>query len=230
MSWIEKCHPKARARLTRTLNLRPRTDRISSLLTVLIHTSKNQSKEICPIIAHAKIHCAGSLDLGLQFSETGLLGAELLSKAIYHGIVVQVFTLCRFEVCGALRQSAAFTNPQFALIQTATTSLLRTYRNKNNQMASTSQTQVDSGATTGVATPATTTHNTHTGHHHHHHTGRRLRQLLRPDGKKVHIAGSPEEANVLRKTLTRDEKDDFDLVIHGSPEHVHTFTRHDLKR
>lgn len=88
--------------------------------------------------------------------------------------------------------------------------------------STTSQTQFESGATTGVATPATAT-NAHDGHHHHHlhHRGRRLRQLLRPDGKKVHIANSPEEANVLRKTLTRDEKeDDFDLVIHGSPEHV----------
>jgi ATP sulfurylase len=85
-------------------------------------------------------------------------------------------------------------------------------------MSSTPHTLVDSGA----ATPATTnTQQGHQKHHHHHHTGRRLRHFLRPDGKKVHIAGSPEEANVLRNTLAKDEKDvDFDLVIHGSPEHV----------
>ena len=29
--------------------------------------------------------------------------------------------------------------------------------------------------------------------HGHFHTGRRLRKLLRPDGRRVHIAATPEE-------------------------------------
>jgi low temperature requirement protein LtrA len=93
-------------------------------------------------------------------------------------------------------------------------------------MASTPQTLVD-GALTGAATPATGDHH----HHHLHHTGRRLRQIFRSDGKKVHVAASPEAANLLRKTLSATEKeDDFDLVIHGSPEHIdalrHTHQHH----
>ncbi|KAK7182947.1 uncharacterized protein CC84DRAFT_1256732 [Paraphaeosphaeria sporulosa] len=95
-------------------------------------------------------------------------------------------------------------------------------------MASTPQTLVD-GASTGAATPATGNHEHQ--HHHFHHTGKRLRQILRPDGKKVHVAGSPEEANHLRKTLSATEKEeDIDLVIHGSPEHIdalrHTHQHH----
>jgi len=86
-------------------------------------------------------------------------------------------------------------------------------------MTSTPQTLVGSGPTTGVTTPATTSHTQHG--HHFHHTGKRLRHFLRPNGKKVHIAGSPEEADILRKTLSQNEKEeDIDLVIHGSPEHV----------
>jgi hypothetical protein len=73
----------------------------------------------------------------------------------------------------------------------------------------------------GSETPATTQYD----HHHPHlhgHTGNRVRKLLHlPDGRKVHVAQSPDEANHLRKTLDESsEKDDFDLVIHGSPEHV----------
>lgn len=96
-------------------------------------------------------------------------------------------------------------------------------------MASTPHTLVDD-ASTGVATPAVG--NAHEHHHHHlDHTGKRIRQLLRPNGKKVHVAGSPEEADQLRKTLsTTEEADDFDLVIHGSPEHLdvlrHTHQHH----
>jgi hypothetical protein len=78
----------------------------------------------------------------------------------------------------------------------------------------------------GNDTPAsaTTQHEPHHHHHHPHlsnHTGKRVRQFLRPDGRKVHIASSPDEANHMRrKWSTANEKEDFDLVIHGSPEHV----------
>ncbi|KAF2660174.1 hypothetical protein K491DRAFT_589607 [Lophiostoma macrostomum CBS 122681] len=96
-------------------------------------------------------------------------------------------------------------------------------------MSSTPQTLV------GTDTPAST----HQSHHHPHlphlhHTGKRLRQFLRPDGRKVHVAGSPDEADLLRKTLSSTEKpDEFDLVINGSPEHIealrHTHAHHEDK-
>lgn len=42
-----------------------------------------------------------------------------------------------------------------------------------------------------------------------------------PNGRKVHIAPSPEEADLLRRRLSTIEKDQpFDLVINGSPEHL----------
>jgi hypothetical protein len=73
----------------------------------------------------------------------------------------------------------------------------------------------------GSDTPASTTHHHHPHLPHLHHTGKRLRHFLRPDGRKVHVAGSPDEADLLRKTLSSTEKPgEFDLVIHGSPEHV----------
>ncbi|OCK80360.1 hypothetical protein K432DRAFT_45747 [Lepidopterella palustris CBS 459.81] len=58
-------------------------------------------------------------------------------------------------------------------------------------------------------------------HHHLHLPGKRLRHFFRPNGRKVHIAGSPDEVETLRRTLSIIEKDgNFDLVIHGSPEHI----------
>jgi hypothetical protein len=78
----------------------------------------------------------------------------------------------------------------------------------------------------GSDTPASATTTSHFGHGHHHlhgHSGKRLRNFVRPDGRKVHIAHSPEEASKLRSTLSAtNEKEDIDLVIHGSPEHVST--------
>lgn len=53
------------------------------------------------------------------------------------------------------------------------------------------------------------------------HHGRRLRKLLRPNGRRVHIAASPEEHERLRRDLAKVEPDeDFDVYIHGSDEHV----------
>ena len=55
----------------------------------------------------------------------------------------------------------------------------------------------------------------------HSHTGKRLRKLLRPDGKRIHIAASPEEHLRLTRTLPNIEPDDnFEVHIHGSAEHV----------
>ncbi|KAH8657000.1 bacterial low temperature requirement A protein-domain-containing protein [Tricladium varicosporioides] len=67
----------------------------------------------------------------------------------------------------------------------------------------------------GTTTPAASTSG------HHHHRGRRLRNFILPDGREVHIALSPEEADSLRQRLNAVRKDQpFDLVINGSPEHL----------
>ncbi|KAL9085524.1 MAG: hypothetical protein Q9165_007569 [Trypethelium subeluteriae] len=56
---------------------------------------------------------------------------------------------------------------------------------------------------------------------HHHHSGKRIRHFLHPDGKKVHVAASPSDIDILRKTVSAIEKEgDFELVVHGSVEHV----------
>jgi hypothetical protein len=70
------------------------------------------------------------------------------------------------------------------------------------------------------STPTTTTGITVSSDH-SHHRGKRLRHFMLPDGRKVHIALSPEEAESLRQRLTAVRKDEpFDLVISGSPEHL----------
>ncbi|KAI9893747.1 MAG: hypothetical protein M1814_005963 [Vezdaea aestivalis] len=55
-----------------------------------------------------------------------------------------------------------------------------------------------------------------------HHRGDRLRRLLlRPDGRKVHVASSPEDAQrVHRKLSSVQPPEEFDLVIRGTPEHL----------
>lgn len=82
-------------------------------------------------------------------------------------------------------------------------------------MASTPATLVDGASTSADALP---------GHHHHHPhlhgAGQRIRHLFRPDGKSVHIARNPDEARRMSETLNTKEENDFDLVLHGSPEHV----------
>ncbi|KAI9647287.1 hypothetical protein NHQ30_003670 [Ciborinia camelliae] len=70
-----------------------------------------------------------------------------------------------------------------------------------------------------MSTAPTTLHGTST--HSHHYRGHRLRNFMLPNGRKVHIAPSPEEAEGLRRRLSAIEKDQpFDLVINGSPEHI----------
>ncbi|KAG7004680.1 hypothetical protein G7Y79_00024g056300 [Physcia stellaris] len=55
----------------------------------------------------------------------------------------------------------------------------------------------------------------------HHHTGRRLRQLLHPSGRRIHVAGSPDEHERLKAKLVASEPDqNFDVCVHGSPEHL----------
>jgi hypothetical protein len=72
----------------------------------------------------------------------------------------------------------------------------------------------NSAADSGSATP-----NHRLGYHGHH--GRRLRQFIRPDGRKVHICHTPEEHEHVKKRLLETSPDhDFDVFIHGTPEHV----------
>lgn len=57
--------------------------------------------------------------------------------------------------------------------------------------------------------------------HHPHHTGKRLRHLLHPSGRRIHIAADPEEHERLKLRLTTSEPDeDFDIYVHGSDEHL----------
>ncbi|KAL8739007.1 MAG: hypothetical protein Q9181_000289 [Wetmoreana brouardii] len=55
------------------------------------------------------------------------------------------------------------------------------------------------------------------------HTGQRLKHLLKPDGRRVHVAASPEEHARLHKSLGAVEPErNFDVCLHGSPEHLAT--------
>ena len=55
------------------------------------------------------------------------------------------------------------------------------------------------------------------------HPIRSLRRYLRPNGRTVHVASSPEEAETLKKQLShQNHQEEFDLLIHGTPEHVGT--------
>lgn len=85
-------------------------------------------------------------------------------------------------------------------------------------------------------TPPTTTPTTTTSSGHHHHPrGRRLRNFLLPNGREVHIALSPEDAESLKQRLSAIRKDEpFDLVLSGSPEHLEALrqahTHHESRR
>ncbi|TAQ88612.1 hypothetical protein B7494_g3044 [Chlorociboria aeruginascens] len=74
-------------------------------------------------------------------------------------------------------------------------------------------------STTPTTTKGITTSSTH-------HRGHRLRNFILPDGRKVHIALSPDEADKLRRRLNAIQEDEpFDLVISGSPEHLEALRR-----
>ena len=67
---------------------------------------------------------------------------------------------------------------------------------------------------------------TPSGHSSHpHHLGARardrIRHFLHPDGKRIHVASSPEEAIRLRTQLSNfHSQDEFDVYISGTPEHL----------
>lgn len=63
------------------------------------------------------------------------------------------------------------------------------------------------------------------------HNGQRLKNLLRPDGRRVHVAASPEEHATLHKTLAEVEPDaNFNICLHGSPEHLEAVRVRALER
>lgn len=58
------------------------------------------------------------------------------------------------------------------------------------------------------------------GSQHHNHVSQRIRQIFRPDGRKVHIATSPEDIERLKRVLSGTGDVAYELVLHGSPEHI----------
>ncbi|KAK4574304.1 hypothetical protein LTR86_002065 [Recurvomyces mirabilis] len=72
-----------------------------------------------------------------------------------------------------------------------------------------------------AATPNKRPRPSHPPRHYGHEARERLRHFLHPDGKRIHIANSPEEALKLKSKLaTRHESHEFDVYISGSPEHL----------
>lgn len=60
-----------------------------------------------------------------------------------------------------------------------------------------------------------------TSSHHDLHPAKRFKKLLRPDGRRVHIAATPDEHYRLQQDLPKIEPDgNFDCYLHGSAEHV----------
>ena len=64
--------------------------------------------------------------------------------------------------------------------------------------------------------------NPHSYHLHlPHDLRRRVRQFLKPDGRRVLVVPNPEEETKLRRHLSVLEPNgNFDVYIHGSAEHV----------
>jgi hypothetical protein len=59
------------------------------------------------------------------------------------------------------------------------------------------------------------------GHHYGARARESIRHFLHPDGKRIHVASSPEEALHLRDKLARSHQDhEFDVYISGTPEHL----------
>jgi hypothetical protein len=56
------------------------------------------------------------------------------------------------------------------------------------------------------------------------------RQIIRPNGRRVHVASSPAEVEPLKRKLSTvlPDKNEFDIVIHGSGEHVSLETPNNL--
>ncbi|OAP63445.1 hypothetical protein AYL99_02672 [Fonsecaea erecta] len=90
--------------------------------------------------------------------------------------------------------------------------------------AITSPTAVSPGAQSpsGIQSPPPEPHTQHQHQHPHvDHAKDKLRHFIHPDGRKIHIAHTPEEHVKLQKELSQQHgPDEFDVVISGSPEHL----------
>ena len=88
--------------------------------------------------------------------------------------------------------------------------------------AVTSPTTLSPGAQTPVDVQSPPPEEHHHHHPHAHHAKEGLRRLVHPDGRKIHIAHTPEEDVKLRKQLSQQgvPPEEFDVVISGSPEHL----------
>ncbi|ETI25999.1 hypothetical protein G647_02776 [Cladophialophora carrionii CBS 160.54] len=94
------------------------------------------------------------------------------------------------------------------------------YQNEKLSAAA-SPTDVSSGAQTPVAVQSPPAGEHSRRHPHVNHARERLRHLIHPDGRKIHIAHTPEEHVKLQKELSQQlGGDQFDVVISGSPEHL----------
>ena len=63
-------------------------------------------------------------------------------------------------------------------------------------------------------------------HPHHYHlrkTTQKLKHLIHPDGRKLHVAHTPAEADQLRRNLTQECRGDEDIHVYlsGTDEHLH---------
>ena len=74
---------------------------------------------------------------------------------------------------------------------------------------------------TASPSPNRTQRPTHPPRHFGHEARDKIRHFLHPDGHRVHVAASPEEAIKLRHKLSRlHQENEFDVYISGSPEHI----------
>ncbi|GAM90220.1 hypothetical protein ANO11243_082620 [Dothideomycetidae sp. 11243] len=69
--------------------------------------------------------------------------------------------------------------------------------------------------------PRTSPIHQHHQHHHRAHAKERLRHFLHPDGRRIHVADTPQHAVRLRKML-QDQPSEEPIEVHisGSPEHL----------
>lgn len=77
-------------------------------------------------------------------------------------------------------------------------------------------------------------HHNHPHHHHLRQATQRLRQLIHPDGRKVHVAQTPAEADELKRSLPNENEEDIHVCINGTDEHLEAlraiYAHHDERR
>ncbi|KAK5126641.1 hypothetical protein LTR85_009575 [Meristemomyces frigidus] len=91
-------------------------------------------------------------------------------------------------------------------------------------MTPTPSKKLDAEKTGGLSFAATHGHGGHAAHQPNPHVAKakeKIRHFLHPDGKRIHVASSPEEAIHLRHKLSQLHKEEeFDVYVSGTPEHL----------